>query len=65
MMVNIYLFMKIRQTKYKRVLIVGGGDGGILREVCKHNCVEEIVQCEIDEGVIEAYFIKSILSPNN
>ena len=38
----------------KRVLIVGGGDGGILREVCKHNCVEEIVQCEIDEGVIEA-----------
>ena len=38
----------------KRVLIVGGGDGGILREVCKHKCVEEIIQCEIDEGVVEA-----------
>ena len=38
----------------KRVLIVGGGDGGILREVCKHNCVEQIVQCEIDSAVIEA-----------
>ena len=38
----------------KRVLIVGGGDGGILREVCKHKCVEEIVQCEIDECVVEA-----------
>ena len=38
----------------RRVLIVGGGDGGILREVCKHHCVEEIVQCEIDCAVIEA-----------
>ena len=38
----------------KRVLIVGGGDGGILREVCKHDCVEDIVQCEIDEGVVKA-----------
>lgn len=38
----------------KRVLIVGGGDGGILREVCKHKCVESIVHCEIDEGVVNA-----------
>ena len=26
----------------KRVLIVGGGDGGVLREVCKHPDVEEV-----------------------
>ena len=37
----------------KRVLIVGGGDGGTLREVLKHPCVEEAVQVEIDGEVIE------------
>ncbi|CAE7911158.1 Srm, partial [Symbiodinium sp. KB8] len=36
----------------KRVLIVGGGDGGVLREVCKHPDVEEVVMCEIDEQVV-------------
>jgi spermidine synthase len=38
----------------KKVLIVGGGDGGILREVAKHSCVEKIVHVEIDNGVVEA-----------
>lgn len=37
----------------KKVLIIGGGDGGVLREVCKHECVEEIVMCEIDKMVPE------------
>ena len=37
----------------KRVLIIGGGDGGVVREVAKHSGVEEIVQCEIDGQVIE------------
>lgn len=32
---------------------MGGGDGGILREVLKHPSVEKVVQCEIDEAVIE------------
>jgi spermidine synthase len=36
----------------KKVLIVGGGDGGVLREVVKHSSVEEIHMCEIDEQVI-------------
>ncbi len=36
----------------KRVLVIGGGDGGILREVAKHDCVESIDICEIDELVI-------------
>jgi spermidine synthase len=35
----------------KKVLIVGGGDGGVLREVVKHAGVEEIHMCEIDEQV--------------
>lgn len=33
----------------KRVLIVGGGDGGVVREVLKHDTVEEVVLCDIDE----------------
>jgi spermidine synthase len=27
----------------KKVLIIGGGDGGIAREVLKHECVESVV----------------------
>ncbi|CAB3405617.1 unnamed protein product [Caenorhabditis bovis] len=37
----------------KKVLIIGGGDGGILREVLKHKQVEKVTMCEIDEMVIE------------
>ncbi|KAB0341287.1 hypothetical protein FD754_018213 [Muntiacus muntjak] len=33
----------------RKVLIIGGGDGGVLREVVKHSSVESVVQCEIDE----------------
>lgn len=37
----------------KSVLIIGGGDGGILREVLKHPAVENVTQVEIDGQVIE------------
>lgn len=37
----------------KRVLIVGGGDGGTAREVLKHEGVEEIILVEIDEEVLK------------
>lgn len=37
----------------RRVLIVGGGDGGLLREVVKHREVEEVTQVEIDGSVVE------------
>jgi len=37
----------------RRVLIIGGGDGGIAREVSKHGAIESIVQVEIDQQVIE------------
>lgn len=33
----------------KKVLVIGGGDGGVLREVVKHESVEEAVLCDIDE----------------
>ena len=37
----------------RRVLIVGGGDGGMLREVLRHPAVERVVQVEVDAGVID------------
>ncbi|AAS51579.2 ADL340Wp [Eremothecium gossypii ATCC 10895] len=36
----------------KKVLVIGGGDGGVLREVLKHESVEEAWLCDIDEAVI-------------
>lgn len=36
----------------KKVLVIGGGDGGVLREVMKHSTVESAVLCDIDEAVI-------------
>ncbi len=35
------------------VLVVGGGDGGVLREICKHQSIEHIDMVEIDEKVIQ------------
>ena len=43
----------------KKVVIIGGGDCGTLREVLKHGSVESAVQCDIDEQVTrmaEKYF---------
>ncbi|XP_046850493.1 spermidine synthase-like [Xenia sp. Carnegie-2017] len=36
----------------KKVLVIGAGDGGVIREIAKHPSVESIVQCEIDEEVV-------------
>jgi spermidine synthase len=35
------------------VLVIGGGDGGTVREVLKHPQVEEVVLCEIDGMVVD------------
>jgi spermidine synthase len=43
----------IAHGQARRVLIIGGGDGGILREVCRHASIEEITQVEIDQSVID------------
>src|SRR5690606_35436677 len=37
----------------RRVLVIGGGDGGVLREVLKHPSVEKATLCEIDRSVID------------
>jgi len=36
----------------ERVLVVGGGDGGAIREILKHSSIKEAVLCEIDERVV-------------
>ena len=37
----------------KRVLIIGGGDGGMAREVLRHETVEHVTMVEIDAGVVD------------
>jgi spermidine synthase len=40
-----------RHPAPKEILVVGGGDGGTVREALKHPTVERVVLCEIDERV--------------
>jgi spermidine synthase len=46
----------------KSVLIIGGGYGGVLREVARHSSVQKISMCEIDEelvGLTKKHFSQS------
>jgi len=36
----------------KKIIVIGGGDGGVVREVLKHKTVEKVYFVEIDEEVI-------------
>jgi spermidine synthase len=38
----------------KKVLVIGGGDGGTVREVVRHQAVESVEMVEIDGMVVEA-----------
>lgn len=40
--------------KPSRILVIGGGDGGTVREILKHPEVEVVHVCEIDEEVVNA-----------
>ena len=40
-------------SKAQKVLVIGGGDGGAIREILKHDNIKEIEICEIDKKVIE------------
>lgn len=55
-------------SKAQKVLVIGGGDGGAVREILKHDSVREVEVCEIDRKVIEIckkYFPKLAGSFNN
>ena len=48
----------------KNILVIGGGDGGTIREVLKYPSVEKVTMVEIDEVVVEAskQFLPTIAS---
>ena len=43
----------VAHGKAKTVLIIGGGDGGILREALRHKGVKKVTMVEIDRGVVD------------
>ena len=49
MMAHVPLFAHGRA---KKALIIGGGDGGVLREALKHPELEDVTLCEIDRSVL-------------
>lgn len=51
----------------KRVVIIGGGDCGTLKEVLRHPGVEHVTQIDIDEEVTKASerFFPSLVASNN
>ncbi|QTA37939.1 polyamine aminopropyltransferase [Thermosipho ferrireducens] len=51
MLVHVPMFL---HPNPRKVLVIGGGDGGSVREVLKHKSVEKVIMCEIDEMVVEA-----------
>lgn len=51
MIVHIPLFA---HPSPKKVLVIGGGDGGTIREVVRHECVEKVEMVEIDGLVVDA-----------
>lgn len=50
MMTHVALFA---HGAVRRILIVGGGDGGIAREALRHASVEEVTLVEIDRDVVD------------
>lgn len=43
----------VAHGKAKKVLIIGGGDGGILREALRHKSVQKVTMVEIDRSVVD------------
>ncbi|MDC9605792.1 polyamine aminopropyltransferase [Xenorhabdus griffiniae] len=60
MMAHVPLFA---HGQAQKVLIIGGGDGGMLREVCRHHYLDNITMVEIDAGVVE--FCRQYLPNHN
>merc|ERR1719264_625128 len=59
MMAHLPMFAHERPSQ---VLIIGGGDGGILREVVKHNIIDKVTMVEIDGDVpaVSKQFLPSL-----
>ena len=45
----------------KKALVIGGGDGGVVREVLRHESIEEVVLCDIDEVLLSLFQIPGLI----
>ena len=43
------IMIKVQYVNLIKVLIIGGEDGGVAREILKHSTIEKVVMVEIDE----------------
>lgn len=58
-------FLGVLNVQYNilnQVLVIGGGDGGVLREISRHKSVEVIEICEIDKLVIDVSMLNFSLT---
>ncbi len=46
--------MMFAHGNVKKALVIGGGDGGVVREILRHPEVDQVTMVEIDEKVVEA-----------
>jgi len=53
MIVHVPVLAHVKKQEPKQVLVIGGGDGGTVRELVKHPSVEKITLVEIDSMVVE------------
>ncbi|NEP53960.1 MAG: polyamine aminopropyltransferase, partial [Moorea sp. SIO3C2] len=44
----------VMQPQVRDVLVIGGGDGGSIREILRYDHVEQVTMVEIDEAVVRA-----------
>jgi len=52
-LVFLFSFKFLTHFFLHQVLVIGGGDGGVLREVARHSSVVQIDICEIDKMVVD------------
>ncbi len=56
-MIKLKFVSPVALLGHVQVLIIGGGDGGVARELAKHEAVKRIVQCEIDQVNLTSTYI--------
>lgn len=61
----VHVPMAVLRSPVKRVLILGGGDGLVLREVLKYPEVEEVVLVDIDAGMVDLFRLDKGLADLN
>lgn len=50
----VHVPMMLGRERVEKVLVIGGGDGGVIRELVKYEHIQKVVMVEIDDVVVEA-----------